>query len=104
MEEVASSVETIEVEAEKILESAKSRANEILLKAKEEANKISSSELPMDEVKTECERIIRKAREEASKKAETSLLESSQVKARADGKVGEIVQRIVDIVTGSKAK
>ncbi len=104
MEEVASSVEAIEVEAEKVLESARSRANQILLKAKEEANKISSSELPMDEVKTECERIIRKAREEANKKTEASLLESSQVRARADGKVGEIVQRIVDIVTGSKSK
>ncbi len=104
MEEVASSVEAIEVEAEKVLESARSRANQILLKAKEEANKISSSDLPMDEVKTECERIIRKAREEANKKTEASLLESSEVRARADEKVGEIVQRIVDIVTGAKSR
>ncbi len=104
MEEVASSVEAIEVEAEKILESARSRANEILLKAKEEANKISSSELPMDEVKTECESIIRKARGEATKKTEASLLESSEVRAHAEEKVGEIVKRIVNIVTGAKSR
>jgi len=104
MEEVTSSVETIEVEAEKILESARSRANEILLKAKEEAKKISSSELSMDEVKTECESIIGKAREEANKKTEASLLESSEVRARAEEKVGEIVERIVNIVTGAKSR
>ena len=104
MEEVTSSVETIEVEAEKILESARGRANEILLEAKEEAKKISSSELPMDEVKTECEGIIRKAREEANKKIEASLLESSEVKAHADEKVGEIAKRIVNIVTGAKSR
>ena len=104
MEEVTSSVETIEVEAEKILESAKSRANEILLKAREEAKKISSSELPMDEVKTECESIIRKAREEANKKAEASLLESAEVRARANEKVGDIVERLVNIITGAKSR
>jgi len=104
MEEITSNVETIEVEAEKILESARSRANEILLKAKEEAKRISSSELPMDEVKTECESIVRKAREEANKKTEASLLESSEVRAHADDKVSEIVERIVNIVTGATAR
>ena len=104
MEEVTGSVENIEVEAEKILESARSRANGILLKANEEAKKILSSELPIDEVKTECESIIRKAREEANKKIEASLMESSEVRARADEKVGEIVERIVNIVTGAKAR
>ena len=104
MEEVTSSVETIEGEAEKILESARSRANEILLKAKDEAKKISSSELPMDEVKKECESIVRKAREEANKKTEASLLESSEVRARADEKVGGVVKRMVNIVIGAKSR
>jgi len=104
MEEVTSSVETIEVEAEKILESARSRANEILLKAKDEAKKISSSELPMDEVKTECESITRKAREEANKKTEASLLESSEVRARAGEKVGGVVKRMVNIITGAELR
>jgi vacuolar-type H+-ATPase subunit H len=104
MEEVSSNVETIEVEAEKILESARGRANEILHKAREEARKISSSELPMDEVKKECESIIHEAAETANKKIEASLLESSEVRARADEKVGEIVKRIVNIVTGVKPR
>jgi len=104
MEEVTSSVETIEAEAEKMLESARSRADEILLKARGEAKKISSSELPLDEVKTECESVIHKAREEANKKTEASRREASVVRARAEEKVGEIVQRIVDIVTGAKPR
>lgn len=104
MEEVISSVESIEAEAEKILESARSRANEILLKAKEEANKISSAELPMDEVKTECESIIGKARQEADKKFEASRLESSTVRTRADEKVSQIVDLIVNIITGAKSR
>jgi len=103
MEEVTSSVETIEVEAEKILESARSRANEILLKAKEEAKKISSSKLSLDEVKTGLEGIVREAKEEANKKIEASRQESSEVRARADEKVDEIVKRIVNIVTGAKS-
>ena len=40
--EIASSVETIESEAEKILEGARKRASEIVLKAKEEASRILS--------------------------------------------------------------
>jgi vacuolar-type H+-ATPase subunit H len=100
MEEVNSNVETIEVEAEKLLESARSRANEILLKAKEEAKKISSSELPMDEVKGECDGIIRRAREEANKRIEESILESSELKTIANEKVEKIVKRLVSIVTG----
>ena len=104
MEEVTSNVETIEVEAEKLLESARSRANEILLKAKEEAKKISSSAMPMDEVKKEGEGIINKAREEANKKIEDSLLESSELKTRADEKVDKIVKRIVSIVTGATSR
>lgn len=103
MEKVTSSVETIEAEAEKILESARSRANEILLKAKEEAKKISSSKLPMDEVKAELEGIVREAKEEANKKIEASRQESSEVRARADDKVDEFVKRIVNIVTGAKS-
>ena len=104
MEKVTSNVETIEVEAEKLLESARSRANEILLKAKEEAKKISSSAMPMDEVKKEGEGIISKAREEANKKIEDSLLKSSELKTRADEKVDKIVKRIVSIVTGATSR
>ena len=66
-EEITSSVEVIEVEAEKMLEDAQNRAAEIILKAKEEANAILASEVSLDEVKGECEQTLDKAREKAAR-------------------------------------
>ena len=51
MREIAPGVESIEIEAEKILDEAGVRAREILLKAKEEAKVILSSQPSLDEVK-----------------------------------------------------
>ena len=101
-EEMTSSVETIEVEAERMLEEARGKANEILLKANEEANKILSSKLPMDEVKAECEQIIYKAREEADKKVEDSRQKASEIKAEVGNKVDKITERIVINITGAE--
>jgi len=101
-EEMTSSVETIEVEAERILEEARNRASEILLKANEEANKILSSELPMDEVKAECQKIIHKAREEADKKVEDSREKASEIKAEVGNKMDKITERIVINITGAE--
>ena len=101
-EEMTSSVETIEVEAERILEEARSKANEILLKANEEANKILSSELPMDEVEAECQKIIHKAREEADKKVEDSRKKAAEIKTEVGNKVDKITERIVSIITGAE--
>jgi len=58
--EITNSVEALEVEAEKILEEAKTRASEILLEAREEAKKMLSSPLPLDAVQTECDRTLRR--------------------------------------------
>ena len=102
MEEITSSVEAIEVEAEKILEEARGRANEILLKAKEETKKILSSELPMDEVKTKCDEIINRARVEAEWKIADSEKKASGISANADKKVEEIVKLMINIITGAK--
>jgi len=101
-EEVTSSVETIEVEAERMLEEARGKANGILLKANEEAGKILSSKLPMDEVKAECERIIDKAREEADKKVEDSRKNATEIKAEVGNKVDKITERIVSNITGAE--
>lgn len=101
-EEMTSSVETIEVEAERILEEARNRANEILLKANKAANKILSSELPMDEVKAECQKIIHKAREEADKKVEDSRQKASEIRATVGNKVDKITERIVSNITGAE--
>lgn len=103
-EEVAHSVETIEAEAERVLEVARTRATEIFLKAKEEADKILSSELPMAEVKMECEKTIEKAKEEADRKLEESRTKASEIRANAERKVEQILQRIVRIITGANSK
>jgi len=101
-EEMTSSVETIEVEAERMLEEARSKANEILLKANEEAGKILSSQLPMNEVKAECERIIHKARGEADKKVEDSRKKASEIRATVGNKVDTITEHIVSNITGAE--
>jgi vacuolar-type H+-ATPase subunit H len=103
MNDITSSVEATEVEAEKILEEAKTRANEILLKSREEARKIVSSDFPMDEVKTECDGIIHKASMEAEEKIADSVRKASEISTNADKKVAEIVDLIVSIITGAKA-
>ena len=101
-EEMTSSVETIEAEAEKLLEEARNTANEIIVKANDEANKILSSELSVDEVKAECQEIISKAREEADKKIEDSKKKASEIKTATGNKVDKITERIVNNVTGAK--
>jgi len=97
-------IETIEAEAEKILESATRRANEILLKGKEEASQILSSDLPMDGVKAECQQIVRKAKEEAERKDEDSRKKASQIRIDADNKVGTIAERMASIITGARSR
>ncbi len=101
-EEMTSNVETIELEAEKILQEARNRANEILVKANEEVSKILSADLPMAEVKAECQRIIDKAREEADKKVEDSRQKASGIKAKVGNKVDKITERIVNNITGAE--
>ena len=100
--EVASSVEALEAEAEKILGEARTRANEILLKAKEEAKKIISSQLPPDEVKTECDKIMSRASAEADEKVKDSEKKAAEISTNAAKKVKEVTERIVTIIIGAK--
>ena len=100
MEHVNRSIETIESEAEEILESARSKANEILTAAKENAKRISFSKLNMDVVKAESVSSIQNAREEANKKVEISRRESTKFEARASEKIDGVVERILNLVTG----
>jgi vacuolar-type H+-ATPase subunit H len=98
--EITNSVEALEVEAEKILETAKTRASEIILKAREEAKKILSSQLSLDEIKTECDKIVSKARAEADKKIKDSEEKAAEIGINADKKVKKITELVVNIVTG----
>ncbi len=103
-EPITSSIESIENEAEKALEEAKSRANEIILKAREEAGRILSSEMPLDEVKEECEQILNKAGEKADEELKESKKTASQIRASAGKKMEKITERIVNIISGAEVK
>jgi len=98
--EISNSVEALEVEAQKILEEARTRANKILLESKEEAKKILSSQLPLDEIKTECDKIVSKARAEADGKIKDSENKAIEISINADKKVNKIIELVVNIVTG----
>jgi vacuolar-type H+-ATPase subunit H len=86
-EEITNSVKALEVEAEKILEEAKTRTNEIILESKEEAKKILASQLPLDEVKAECDKIVSNAKAEADKRIKDSEKKAAEIDATADKKV-----------------
>jgi vacuolar-type H+-ATPase subunit H len=103
-EKITSSVETIEIKAEKMLEEARSQANEIILKAKEEASRILSAEMPMDEVKREREHILSEARQKTNQEVEASRKKASKTRTNATKKVGKITERIVNIVTGAELR
>ena len=103
-EEITSSVEMIEVEAEKILEDAQRRADEITLKAKEEASAILASEISLDEVKGECEQTLDRAREKVARELEQSKKDASEIRASAGKKVEGIAGRIVNIVSGAELR
>jgi len=98
--EITNSVEALEVEAEKILEKAKTRASEIFLEAREEAKRILSSPLSLDAVKTEYDRIVSRATAEADEKIRDSEKRAAEIGINADKKVKEITELVVNIVTG----
>jgi len=99
-EEITSSVEAIEVEAEKVLADARTRANEILLQAREEAKKTLAAQLDMDEVKAFSEKFVSRAQTEAGKKIEDAEKQADEISATADKKVKEITKLVTDIVIG----
>jgi len=104
MEKVTSSIETIEGEAEKLLESARSQANEILAKAGEESQQILSAEFPVDEVKADCRKIADKAKGEADSKVKDSRRKAEDIKQAAEKMVEGLVQRMLNTVTGAGSK
>jgi len=100
MEKVTSSVETIEGEAEKVLDEAKSRAGEILAGATEESRKILSSGFSLDEVKADCQKIVETARKESEAATEESRKKAKTARQSAEKMVGGVVKKILTKVTG----
>jgi vacuolar-type H+-ATPase subunit H len=99
-EKITSSVESIEIEAEKLLKEARSKAAKILRKGDEDASKILSAKVSLDEVWVECEQIINKAKKEADKELKESKRKAAGIKASASKKVGGITKRIAGIISG----
>ena len=102
--EITSSVETIEGEAEKMLEAARKRASQIVLKAKEEAGSILSTEVSLDEMKTERKQIIDEAEKKAKREIEDAKKKAADIRQNASKKTGKVVERIVSIVVGTEVK
>ena len=103
MENIASGVKSLETEAEKIIEEAKSMAQDILLRSRKEAEEVLSAEFPLDEVRAECDSIVAGAREEAENRVELSREKTSEISANTDRQIERIVERIVDIVIGTES-
>lgn len=103
-EEIAGSVETIETQAEKVLEEARAKASSILIKAKNEAEKILTSGMSLDEVKKERERMVKEAEAKADKEITEAKNKAEGIRNGAGKQVGQIVDRIVNTVTGVEVK
>lgn len=99
-QEIHTTIETIEADAEKVVEEAREKAKQILVAAKAEAKGILSSELPMEEIQMEQDRIIGAAKEEASEQVEESKRMVSQLRASAKKKGDEAVRLIVNRIKG----
>jgi F0F1-type ATP synthase membrane subunit b/b' len=98
--EIASDVEVLEAEAEKILADARARASEIILEAREEAKKMLSSQLPLDEARAECEKIVSKAKAQADEKVKDSEKQAAEISINADKRLKETTELVVNIVRG----
>ena len=101
-EEIATSVETIEIEAERKLEEARKQAHEIILNAREEASRILATAVPLDEAKQECEQILAKAREKAEQEVAEAQKMATGIRSTAGKQTEQMAKHIVNIVTGAE--
>ena len=99
--ENTNSVEAIEKQAQEILDKAGKKAAEILQKARKDARKIASPDLSLDDAQAEAAQIIQKARKDAEEKKSTARNDSATLNSNAEAKVGRLVERVFNIVTGS---
>jgi F0F1-type ATP synthase membrane subunit b/b' len=101
-ETMQTTIETIEKDAEKVLEDGRTTARKILDEAKGEVGTILSSDPPMDEVTKERNKIIQTAQEETTKETKAAQKKASQIKARAAKKIDETVQFIINHLQGTR--
>ncbi|MBT9159591.1 MAG: hypothetical protein DDT27_01563 [Dehalococcoidia bacterium] len=102
-EKITGAVETIEAEAERVLDAARAKAREVLLQSRQEASQILSSKDDMGDIREECENIKQRARAEAERRAREYNEEASRIRADATARIEGIVKEIASIVVGEKA-
>lgn len=102
MNNITGGVKSIEDEAEKTLEQARTRAGEILSGAREESQQITSAELSLDEVKAQSQSIIKQAQAEADKQVKEAREQSRKLSDTIGDRTDGIVKKMIDIVTGAE--
>ncbi|TFH35880.1 MAG: hypothetical protein E4G93_03025 [Dehalococcoidia bacterium] len=100
--DITGSVQAMETEAAQVIEEAKAKAGDILQKAREEARKMSSEQLPLDDVKAECAKIVKDAEQKALAEMKEADKRAADITAGAAGKTDKYVKSMVDIVLGEK--
>jgi vacuolar-type H+-ATPase subunit H len=99
--ELASSIQSLESQAEAIIAEARAQAAEILREANQGAARILAEKPSLDRVKGECTTIVERAREQARKAVDESTREAGLVRARAQRDSGKALQIIVRRIEGT---
>jgi cell division septum initiation protein DivIVA len=94
-------VEAMEKEAEKILADARKNADEILSKARIKADKILNSKPDVDDITPQCDKIINDAQVASKKRKDDDAKRIAKIKNTAEKRIDEVVDTILEIVTGA---
>jgi vacuolar-type H+-ATPase subunit H len=100
--DITGSVQAMEEQATRVIEEARSEAASILQKAREDARKMSSEELPLDDVKAESAKIVKDAEQKAAAGLKESEKQAADIKSRAAGTTDQYANDLVGIVLGEK--
>jgi cell division septum initiation protein DivIVA len=100
--DITGSVQAMEAEAARVIEEAKAKAGDILQKTRETTRKMSSEQLPLDDVKAEGAKIVKDARQNADAETKQAEKRATDIKASAAGKTDEYAKSMVRIVLGEK--
>ncbi|MBN1856820.1 MAG: hypothetical protein JW846_07705 [Dehalococcoidia bacterium] len=101
--DITGGVQAMETEAARVLDEAKAKASDILQSARNESKKMSSTELPLDDVKAECVKIVEEANSKAAAETKAAAKQAKDIKSGASGKVDHYAKMMASIVVGEKA-
>ena len=101
--DITGSVQAVEEEAARVIEEAKAKAGDILQKSRDEARKMTSEQLPLDDVKAECEKIVKDAQQKAEAAIKQAEKHAADIKSGTVSKTDEYARLMVNAVLGEKA-